>query len=132
MGNARGFVNRIPKRFTKEITFDGGAGSGAAGIITLGTVTGSILLIVFELRTLVDIVASGAWNFGVAVNDQALARVSNPSTLVAGDFAGSAFVVNQAVEGDIILTIAGATGTTAGKIEMPFDWLPLSEDGNLG
>jgi hypothetical protein len=141
MGASRRLLTHTPNIFEKSITFDSGAGSGALGTVAIGTVTGSILITRLTARVLTTLIGISTLEMGVAGNTAALiAQVANVTTLADGDWWTGAnspvgiggAIIDKAVEGDIILTVAGVTFIGAGKIEFIIEWFPLSADGNLG
>jgi len=133
------FARRIPKKFTKTITFTGAAGLGAQGTVAVGTVTGSILIEHMAIRCNTNLAgASATVELGTAANTAALVAQTTGTDIDDGEFwkdsspeAGvSDAITNKVVEGDIIITV-GTADVTAGVLEIVAYWKPLSEDGNL-
>lgn len=138
--SAAPFTRRIPKRFTKTITFTGAAGLGAIGSVAVGTVTGSILIAAGAVRctTLLASGGGGTVSMGTTNNVDGLVAVTTATDIDAAEFwqdatpetEASPAIVNIAVCEDIILNVlVGAV--TGGVLEIVFYWLPLSDDGNL-
>lgn len=138
--SAAPFTRRIPKRFKKTITFDGGSGTGAVGTVAVGTVTGSILIEKGAIRctTLLASAGGGSVSLGTADNVDGIIEATLATEIDANEFWQDASpevkvspaIVDLAVCGNMILTVT--TGDiTAGVLEIVFYWLPLSDDGNL-
>lgn len=133
------FPRRIPKLDRKTVTLDGGTGSGEVGTVAIFNVTGLVLLDQLVARCLTDLAgASATVELGVAGNTAALIAQATATDIDDGDIwidgtpaAGVAgAVVDKAVEGNIILTVATAD-VTAGVLEIDAYWRPLSADGQL-
>lgn len=133
------FPARVPKKFIKQFTFDGEAGSGAQGEVAIASVTGAVLLLYGGVRCLTNIAgASATIELGTDSDTDGLVAQTTGTDLHAGEFwqdnspeAGvSAAITNKLVNEDIILTV-GTADVTAGVIEVVFYWLPLSADGEL-
>ena len=130
---------RIPRKYTKTVTFDGSAGNGAIGTVALGTVTGSILITHVTARCKVDLVGAATLEAGVAGNTAILiSQIADATNLDAGEWWHSASpilgaaqaILDRCLADNPILTI-GTANITAGQIEFVFMWLPLSSDGNI-
>lgn len=130
---------RIPKRYTKTVTFDGTAGNGAIGTVALGTVTGSILITHLTVRCKVDLVGAATLEMGVAGNTAALvAQIADATNIDVGEWWHSSSslvgvaqaVLDRCLQANPILTI-GTANITAGQLEIVMMWLPLSADGNI-
>lgn len=137
---ANPFPARIPRKFSKQLTFDGEAGSGGVGTVKIADVEGSVLLLYGGILCLTSLDGSTATiELGTAADTDGLVAQTTATDLDAGEFwqdsspeAGvSAAIVNKVVTGDIILTV-GTAAVSAGKIEVTFYWLPLSNNGNMG
>lgn len=132
--------NRVLKKFTKTVTFDGGTGTGAVGTVAIAAITGSVLCGYTTARCKTTLVGAGTLELGVSGNTAALiAQIADATGLVANDFwigstspAGvAAAILDKTVTGNLILTV-GSTAITAGVLEFIFYYLPLSADGNMG
>ena len=127
------------RRFSKTVTLSNAAGSGAIGTVAIATVTDAVLITHIVARVTTTLAGSSATvELGTAANTAALIAQATATTLAAGDFwigsttpAGVASaVVDKAVKGDIVLTVATAN-VTAGEIVFDIFFLPLSTNGNL-
>lgn len=126
------------RRRIVDITFTE-TGDGAVGTLTLGTVTGEILVESICARCSTTLVGAATIEVGVASDTAALiAQIADATNLVANELWISASptgrvetaVVNKVVGDDIILTI-GSTALTAGVIKMLIEWRPITDDGNM-
>lgn len=133
------FLRRIPRRFKKTVTFDGGAGSGAVGTVAIATVTGSVLLNYLTARCLTNLAgATATVELGVAGNTAALIAQATATDIDAGKFWHDATpevgvsnaVINKSLVGNVILTVATAA-VSAGVLEIVMLWTPLSDDGDV-
>lgn len=140
-------VSRIPKRFTKRITFDGSAGGGAIGTVLIGTVTGAITILRQVNRCLTDLVGSSATiEMGVPGNTAALVAQTTAENLDAGEFwqdatpevgVSPAACVNQNVgaatrNGTIAINITVATANvTAGAMDIDIEYISMSDAGYI-
>lgn len=122
---------------SKTIAFDGTAGNGATGTITLLTVTGSVFLNVFALCTEDLAGASATIEIGTATSTACLCdqvvgtTIDNHMTYHEGNLGVGANVASHShsMDEDIILTI-GTADLTNGTLEIYFNWTPLSEGSN--
>lgn len=132
-------------KVSKTVAFDGTAGNGAVGSVSLFTVTGDILVTVVGMVTETLVGATSTLVVGTANNTAGLlASVSGPA-LVAGDVhtsgtspadvaalstAGSSAPAALNNGADIIATV-GTADITDGTIKFYCLWRPLSTDGNV-
>lgn len=133
------FTARIPKKFVKTVTFDGGSGSGATGTVAVATVTGGVLFTVLSARCTTSLTSSGGTlELGTASNTAGLIEQTTASDIDDGDWWQnstpdvnvSPAILNQFVEQNLILTV-GSADVTAGVLEIIGYWLPLSSDGDV-
>ncbi len=133
------YTRRIPKLFTKTITFTGAAGLGAAGTVAIGTVTGRILITHGSVFCSTNLTSSGGTlELGTADNTAGLIDQTTASDIDANDFWQDATpevkvspaIINQLVAASIIATV-GSADITAGVLVFEFYWLPMSSNGNL-
>jgi len=129
-----------------SITFDGTAGKGAQGTVTLFDVTGQVegaALFAYCATSLVGAATIDRGLVGATANYQS-AQIADATTwdagmwddkgatpfASAGDniFVGDGFVPPVTMSADIILTI-GAANITAGVLYYFLWWRPLSADG---
>jgi hypothetical protein len=107
--------------------------------VAVGTVTGSVLLVYGSVRC-TTLLASGGGTveMGTVGATAALIAQTTATDIDANEFWQDATpelrvspaIVNIAVDGSIIITVAGFA-VTAGVLEIVFYWLPLSDDGQL-
>jgi len=137
---AHNLLSRVPRHFVYTLTFDG-VTYGVAGTITIGTVTGRILIThgsIYCSTTLTDATAASTLELGVAGNTAAIVAQTTGLDIDSGDYWRDATpevltapaITDVNVASDIILTVASDT-VTAGVLEFSFMWLPMSVDGNL-
>jgi len=134
---------RQPRHFAKTVTFDGTAGAGATGNITIASVTGRVLITHLSAYCSTSVVTTtaGELELGVAGNTAALiAQIADAGDLIATEFWNDATptdinvataIINQLVGSDILLKVT-TSPMTAGVIEFAMLWVPMSTDGNLG
>ncbi len=140
MSSSAPFTRRIPRRFTKTVTFDGSAGGGAVGTVAVATVTGSVLITHGGVRCLTLPVSAGGGTlkFGCAGNTDGLILQTTATSILAGNWWQDATpevgispaIINQLVDLNLILTVGTAT-ITAGVLEIVLFFIPCSDDGNL-
>ncbi len=123
---------------TKAITFSA-LTTGAVGLTTLFTVTGTVAVRLFGVVSGTDVTGSGTIEAGISGNTAALlAQVAGTALDVGEIWTDNA---PSTVEGlpalqiltagtDIIQTIASDT-LTAGTLTYYCLWFPISSDGNL-
>lgn len=138
---ASNIITNVQKNFVKTITFTA-TGNGALGTVTIGTVTGRILLTHLQAYCSTGLTSGGAptLELGVAGNTAGLiAQIADATDLIATEYWNDATptdvlasdaIINKLVASDVILTVGTAT-ITAGVIEFAAMWSPLSVDGNL-
>lgn len=124
---------------TKTIAFDGGAGTGAAGTVTLFTVTGKVAVNVYGFCT-EDLASAGGGTLELGfasqtatLADQQLATaIDNHEVWHEGLIAIGALVAFHfhPTDQDVILTI-GTADVTNGTIEFYCNWVPISSNGDL-
>lgn len=133
------FTRRIPKKFTKTITFTGAADLGAVGTVAVATVTGMVLITAGAIRCTTNLTSSGGTlSLGATGNTDGIVESTTASDIDAGDIWQDATpevrispaIINLAVNGSLFLTV-GSADVTAGVLEIDFYWLPLSDDGNM-
>lgn len=133
-------IERIPKRYSKIVEFDGTSGNGAVGTVTLGTVTSGIFVqkvAILGITTLAG--ASATFEVGVAGQTATLVAQFTATDLTAGLVTGSdgpdtlaACIVDKAIgPGTIIGTVATAA-ITAGKIQFVVVYEKLGDTGSIG
>lgn len=128
---------RARKIFRKVVTFTGAAGNGAIGTVAIATMAGAIILNSAAAYCSVDLVGAATIEVGVA-NDTAsiLPQIAAATSLDSGmcwaatPDEGVALAVNQAVAGNLILTV-GSAAVTAGSIEIFIEYTPLTSTGFL-
>lgn len=131
------------KLFNKAIGFDGSAGNGAVGAVTIATVTGVVLIekIVPYNATLLSSGGSPTLALGVtgstslfvaATNHTALdgSKLWTSTTPTAAGVAIPAAMKDVAVDSNVIVTVAVAA-VSGGIIRFSILWRPLSTDGKL-
>lgn len=131
------FTRRVPKQFTKTVTFTA-LGDGAVGTVTIGTVTGGIYIDHMSARCTTLLTGSGVVELGVVGNTASLIPQTTATDIDANEYwqdatpelGCSPSIVAQQVCRNIVLTVSSAT-VTAGVIEFVIWWLPDSSDGNL-
>lgn len=133
---------RAYRRFSKTITFDGNAGTGAIGNVPIFTVTGQVLLhIMAPLATVTLAGATATLALGVTGNTALLIGATTATTITSGllwtsttpatgGAAAPAALTNVIVAANVVGTVATAA-ITAGAIRFDGLWLPLSADGNI-
>lgn len=127
---------RQRKIFRKVITFTGASGNGAVGTIAVATMTGAIVLNAAAAYCSVDLVGSATIEVGVANDTASILPQATATALDAGmcwaatPDEGVALAVNQAVAGNVILTV-GSAAVTAGSIEIFIEYTPLTSNGFL-
>lgn len=136
------------KRARKTITFTGGAGLGAVGIVTYFSVTGRVLIAMLDpycstslteaagTATLALGVTSKATLFSVAVNAVNLdaGEYWDPGggtpDGVANGVKADGTLLDVRITDDIIATV-GAQAVNGGVLEIECLWLPMSANGLL-
>lgn len=131
----------------KTVTFDGTAGNGAVGTVSLFTITGRVLLVYatsFATVTLQEGAATATIRCGTTGNLTALFRQINATALVADrfwgdatpatsetmDLAAAAYTSAVMLSENILITV-GAQAVTAGSIIVDVWYLPITDDGAL-
>lgn len=130
---------RITRRFQRTVTFDGTAGSGATGTVTLATVTGRVLLDALAIYCTTSLTgASASMTLGVTGNTSALLGATTATNLTAGKLwsnatpptgYGTAFGGNV-LAANLIITISTAN-VTGGVVSVEALYRPLSSPGLL-
>jgi hypothetical protein len=139
-GNYRSITSNEAFRSMKTIAFDGNAGSGATGTITLYTATGDCLASVFGVCS-EDLVSAGGGtaSLGLVGNTTAWIAATTATDIDSGESwvdnapgIGEAPTATRIVPrgADIILTV-GTSAITDGTITFYCLWRPLSDDGNI-
>ena len=121
---------------SKAITYSA-LTTGATGVTTLFTVTGTVAVRVFALVSGADVTGSGTIEVGVASGTALILAQTTGTTLDVGKFwvdTGPALVealpALQLVGANIIQTIATDT-LTAGTVTFYCLWTPISANGNV-
>lgn len=130
----------------KTITFDGGAGSGAVGTVTVFTITGRVLITRFPAAfcstglseagataTLTFGTTNGAAIFAAAINAVDIDTgewwwAAAPTTAKGTQWDETGFPV--AVSGNLILTV-GAQNVTGGVLVFDLWYIPITDNGAL-
>lgn len=123
---------------TKTVAFDGTAGNGAQGTITLFTVTGTVMLNAFgfcteDLASTTGTVALGVTGSTAALADlQTATNVDNHEVWHESILAIGGLVANHFHPSDqnVILTIATAD-VTNGTITFYCNWFPVTSNGDV-
>lgn len=128
-------------RVNKLVEFDGGAGSGAVGIVALFTVTGSVFVTVtsFCTETLVEAAPDALIEVGITGITAGLIAQVNADTVLIGNIWFDATPVDMEVlssvggafigGGEDIFATVGGQNVTDGTLEFVCFWTPLSSDG---
>ena len=124
---------------SKSRTYDGTAGNGTAGAVTLFTVTGDIIANVFSVCSVNMAGTASTIEVGITGNTAALIAQTNGTAISSGQIwldatpatiesLPTAKLITNGT--DIIETIASGTAT-AGALTFYCTWRPLSSDGNV-
>lgn len=122
---------------TKAITY-AALTTGAVGITTLFTVTGTVAVRLFAVCGAVDLTGAGTLEVGISGNTAAIAAQTAATAIDAGEIwygtnpptvgiLPSILILSNT---DVIQTIASAT-VTAGTLTYYILWSPVSTDGNV-
>lgn len=122
---------------SKAITYVA-ATTGAVGITTLFTVTGTVAVKIFAIASGVDLTGSGTLEVGISGNTAALIAQTAATVIDVGEFWYDGTPVTVGVMPNqfllsgtnIIQTIATNT-VTAGTLTYYCLWSPVSNDGNV-
>lgn len=122
---------------SKAITY-AAATTGAVGLTTLFTVTGTVAVRVFAVVSGVDLTGSGTIEVGISGNTAALLPQLAATVLDVGEIwtdSGPSTVealpaIQILAATDVIQTIATNT-VTAGTLTYYCLWVPVSSDGNV-
>lgn len=111
--------------------------TGAVGLTTLFTVTGTVSVRVFAVCSGVDLTGSGTIEVGVSGNTAAVIAQTSATAIDVGEIWATtspatvlALPAIQLVATDVIQTIATNT-VTAGTLTYYCLWAPVSSDGNV-
>lgn len=141
-------------RSRSVVTFDGSAGAGAVGTITVFTITGRVWivrLIAFCSTLLAEAGATATLAMGVASDVDAFAGATNAVEIdadewwvgtvpvlgaanlatTAGNGAGATIAINKALSENVILTV-GAQAVNSGVLTMDAWYEPITDNGRLG
>jgi len=132
----------LPRKVTKTVTFDGGAGSGAVGTVNLFTITGGvdISLKAFCDTNLTEAGATATIEIGISGNTAYIIATTNAVDIDADEVwkgAGPTSAIELTSdaskevtikEANIIATI-GAQNVTAGVIDFVIIYVPNTSDG---
>ena len=141
-----------PIHARSTIAFDGAAGNGATGTVTVFTITGRVYIerfLAFCTENLVEAVATATLRCGGASDTDGLFDQLNATTLVNGDWweqaasIGGLVSLDGSITGgyissqvqkmtdeDVILTV-GAQNITDGTIIFDVWYIPITDDGLL-
>lgn len=144
--------SKAPIQVTKAITFTGAAGAGAAGIVTVFTVTGRVFvtkITAFCTTLLTESGATATMTLGTAVDTDAFIAVTNAVDIDANEWwtaaaaaAGSksplkvetgglvTSQVDKMISENIIITVAVAD-VTGGVLVVDVWYEPITVGGNL-
>jgi hypothetical protein len=123
----------------KTVSFDGTAGNGAVGAVSLFTVTGTVVFALVPRCTESLAGPTATFEVGISGDTAALVAQGTATDIDAGEFyaSGSWSALNDipatkvvANGNDVIATI-GTADVTDGTIEFYILWRPLSSDGNV-
>lgn len=122
---------------TKAITYVA-ATTGATGVTTMFTVTGTVAVRVFGVTGAVDLTGSGTIELGIVGNTAAVIAQTAATSIDAGEIwydaspptVGILPALLVLAGTNIIQTIATNT-VTAGTITFYCLWFPISSDGNV-
>ena len=127
---------------TKTITFDGTAGNGAVGTVTVWTITGRVLAIYISAFCTQTLTGAATLEFGTTTTTtDFIAQIASATSLATNDWwigtaspASSGQMGAGALEAFIsanpILTI-GSTAITGGTLVFDCFYLPLTSNGAL-
>ena len=139
----KGFLG-VTRHVRKTVAFDNTAGNGAAGAVTLFTITGRVWMTGFSAfctETLTG--AATTVSVGVASSVAGIIAVSTGTDIVANDWwvdATPAEIgladpvttqVDMLVSQTIICDVIGAAGVTDGTIVFDCWFVPITDNGNL-
>lgn len=124
----------------KEVTLDGGAGSGAVGTVSIATITGAVEVSVIavcstnvagvgstlELGTTANTAGLIAQTTGTDIDAKEIWHDATPDATVEL----TSVVGKNIVSDDIILTV-GTANATGGVIKFIIFWSPLSLNGSV-
>lgn len=132
-------INRIPRRFEKTVTFDGGTVSGAIAQETIATVSGAVLLLSGGVHCSTLLTgASATISLGTANNVAGLIDVTTATDIDANDMWRDnspeveiqMTIEDRVIQADMTIDVLTATIDT-GVLQFLFWWLPVSLDGNM-
>lgn len=126
----------------KEITFDGGAGSGAVGTVNLFTVTGSVKGKIVGICSTNIAGATATLEVGVTGQTAGLIAQTTGTNIDAGEIwhdaspdspieASSVMTENIIANGLDVFATVGTANVTAGVIKFILLWKPISENGKV-
>ncbi len=129
---------------TKTITFDGTAGNGAVGTVTVFTITGRVIVThwtVFCTDSLTEAGATASMSYGTAANTTLLTAdaTGGPTAIDVGEFWVDASplavetlsaTMQKAISEDTILTI-GTQNVTGGTLVFDVLYIPLTDGARL-
>lgn len=148
--------DHYPKLVSKTITFDGSAGNGAVGEVTLFTVTGIVVVNLIMSQCVTDLTEAAATatiSLGTTTTPQAFNQNINAVDIDAGEFVGGGdttpagggltlkhhiiaagqvnnIAVDVVCDEDIVWTI-GTQNVNGGSITTYLQWTALSQDGRV-
>lgn len=133
------WVSRADKKASNTVTFTGAANLGAIGTVPIFTVTGSVWITGMAIRCTTTLVGAGSIvKLGTTNNTGVLiANTSGPAIIATYYWFSNTpvpecgpMIMNQAVDANIIMTIATAN-VTAGVLEFVAFYRPLSSNGTM-
>lgn len=130
-------IQNLGLTVTKAITY-AAATTGAVGITTLFTVTGTVAMRVFAVCSGVDLTGSGTLEVGISGNTAAVIAQTAATAIDVGEFwydtspptVGVLPALLMLAGTNVIQTIATNT-VTAGTLTFYCLWNPISTDGNV-
>ena len=131
-------ASRRTRRMVKNVTFDGAAGSGAVGTVTLATITGAIRIISLVIRCTDSLTgATATISLGTPSDVDSLIAVTTATDLDVNEIwtgaspAGGAVaaIVDKICNENININVLVAA-VDGGTIEFDMQWVPASANGN--
>ena len=122
----------------KSLTFDGTAGKGATGTITLFTVTGTVAMICFGVGT-VNLVSAGGGTLALGVAASAATFVASQTAtaltaglLLAGAPAAVAnYLTTKLVNSSNVIATVSTAAITGGAVDFYCLWRPISDGATV-
>jgi hypothetical protein len=140
MAGALPLLSRVPRHFTKTITFTGLTGAGLVNeTVAVGTVTGRVLLQYLSIECTTALTgATATISLGTTTTLEGFIADTTSTDIDANEFWRdttpepnvSTAIINQLVNENIIINCLVAN-TATGVLVVDAFWLPMSVDGNL-